>query len=324
MSGGTGVRRMMASGAVIIVGLVASACSDGGSGAGSKPSGASAARRPETPKPAIGSGRIAAGTTGSFEFTGAPSLVDRPLRVWYDAPDDLITAKVLVVMHGQQRNGEEYRDTWIPYARAQNALLIVPEFPDDDYPGSNSYNLGNIVDDNGTPRPEREWSYSVIEPLFDGVRAETGTESEGYYLYGHSAGAQFVHRFILLEPTNRVLRAVSANAGWYTAPEADVEFPYGLEDSPVTDAGLRRSLGAPLVVLLGEDDVETDTDNLRQTPEAERQGSNRLTRGRFFYEVARKRAAALETPFTWEIQTVPGAEHSDEEMAPAAADALFG
>jgi hypothetical protein len=269
-------------------------------------------------------GAIVAGTSGSFEFTAGGRLKDRPLRVWYDAPaGDLTSVPVLVVMHGQQRDGERYRDEWIPYVRPKHALLIVPEFPEDAYPGPEGYNLGNLVGPDGRPIPEGDWSYSLIEPLFDFVRAETGSQRAGYSLYGHSAGAQFVHRFMLFVPNNRVEHAVSANAGWYTLPESDVAFPYGLQASPSTEAGLRRALGAHLTILLGEHDIDTESDSLRATPEAERQGSNRLARGHFFYQAGLGEAAKLRTPFGWTLQTVPSAEHEDAQMAPAAAAILL-
>lgn len=269
-------------------------------------------------------GPILAGTTGSFEFTAYEPLKDRPLKVWYDAPSgDLTSVDVLVVMHGQQRNGETYRDDWIPYARSKRVLLIVPEFSEKFYPGPESYNVGNVVTEDGDPVPESRWSFSIIEPLFDYVRAGTGNHSDGYFLYGHSAGAQFVHRFMILVPNNRVKRAVSANAGWYTAPETDVDFPYGLRGSASTEVGLRRALASSLTILLGEDDVDTDSESLRSTPETDRQGPNRLARGHFFFEAGRQAAAALGSPFGWQLDTVSGAEHSNAEMAPAAAAILF-
>jgi pimeloyl-ACP methyl ester carboxylesterase len=186
------------------------------------------------------------------------------------------------------------------------------------YPGSDAYNLGNVGHE-----PESRWSFSLIEPLFDFVRADVGNRSDGYYLFGHSAGAQFVHRFLLLKPQNRVTRAVSANAGWYTAPETGVDFPYGVRGGPVSDAGLRNALADSLTVLLGENDNDPNDPDLRSSPEADRQGPHRLARGQFFFAAGRATALALGTPFGWRLEIVPGAAHSNSAMAPAAARALF-
>ena len=316
---------------MLIVGCVgASACSGGSDtkSADEKRSntGSSATRAPGTQplNTRHPNESISPGTSGSFEFTGYEPLESRPVTVWYDAPEgDLTSVDVLIVMHGQGRNGEDYLDDWTPHARRNGALLIVPEFSEEFYPGSDSYNVGNLVTDSGDEVPESRWTFSIIEPLFDYVQTDTGNRSDGYFLFGHSAGAQFVHRFMLFKPENRVKRAVSANAGWYTATESDVEFPYGLRGSPSTDAGLRRALAAPLTILLGEDDVDTDADNLRSTPESDRQGENRLARGHFFFEAGRDAAGALGASFAWRLETVPGAEHSDAEMAPTAARLLF-
>ena len=38
-------------------------------------------------------------------------------------------------------------------------------------------------------------------------------------MFGHSAGGQFVHRFVQFKPNSRVNYAISANAGWYTVPD---------------------------------------------------------------------------------------------------------
>ncbi len=263
---------------------------------------------------------IVPGSTGSFEFRGYAPLADRPLRVWYDAPArELTTAKVIVVMHGQGRTGESYRNSWLDEARRAGALLIVPEFSEASYPGSDAYNLGNVESE-----PPSRWSYAAIEPLFDFVQADTGNRTDGYFMYGHSAGAQFVHRFLFLTPNHRVKRAVVANAGWYTAPELGVAFPYGLRGGPVTDAGLRRTLALPVAVLLGENDTNPADPDLRHTAGADRQGLHRLARGSFFFQAGLTTARSLGTPFGWMLQTVPGVAHSNGGMVPAAARILFG
>lgn len=316
----------------MFVGMVFAGCSDEGSDsapkAGARPhplrttSSTSVSGPVDRPVPSTRA--IVPGTAGSFTFDGGQRLGDQSVKVWYDAPaGDLTQVPVLVVMHGQQRDAERYRDEWTPYSRPKHALLIVPEFSEDNYPGPEAYNLGNLVTVDGAAVPERDWSYSVLEPLFDFVRHETGNQRSGYSLYGHSAGAQFVHRFMLVVSNNRVEQAVSANAGWYTVPRPSVGFPYGLAGSPSTEVGLRRALGAHLTVLLGEDDTDAESDSLRSTPEADQQGSNRFARGHFFYDAGRDEAAQLGTPFGWSLRTVPNAGHDDSEMAPAAAPILL-
>lgn len=266
---------------------------------------------------------IRPGTSGSFTFLSSANGSARTVTVWYDAPSEhLSEAEVLVVMTGRQRNGEEYRDEWAPYSRRYGVLLLVPELSEDMFPGDR-YNIGNVVDESGDPVPEGEWAFSLIEPLFDAVVADTGNSSQGYNLYGHSAGAQFVHRFLLLNPDHRVERAVSANSGWYTAIEEETAFPYGLKGSPATKRSVKRALDVPLTILLGQDDDDSDADGLRNTAEAKAQGEHRLARGKFFYKSARDAALLLNVPFRWELVIVPDAAHENAAMAPAAARQLF-
>ena len=75
---------------------------------------------------------------------------------------------------------------------------------------------------------ENEWSFSIIEPLFDSVKSSLSLESEKYNLFGFSAGAQFVHRFIQFKPDARFDKVVAGAAGWYTVPDNSIPFPYGI------------------------------------------------------------------------------------------------
>ena len=128
---------------------------------------------------------------------------------------------------------------------------------------------------------------------------------------------------MLLLPQARYVRAVAANAGWYTMPTFEVAFPFGLGGAPVDEASLRTSLGRDLVVLLGERDVDPNHKQLNRTPSAMAQGVNRFERGHRFYAEAKARAEALATPFGWRLRTVPGAAHQNRPMSRAAADVLF-
>jgi hypothetical protein len=163
----------------------------------------------------------------------------------------------------------------------------------------------------------------MIDPIFDAVRERCHVRTEQYSIYGHSAGAQFVHRFIFFAPRARISRAVSANAGSYMLPDSTKVFPYGFAGAGPGEAGLRVALLQPLVVLLGTADTNTRDSELPHAPEAEAQGPYRLARGEFFFACGEKAAAARKVPFGWKLSLAPGIGHSDKGMAPFALKCLF-
>lgn len=230
---------------------------------------------------------------------------------------------VVFVCHGLQRNGADYLRDWMPLAQAHHFLVIVPEFSTAEFPGAAGYILGNTIDAAGKPRPRAEWSFSMIEPIFDAVRQRTGNQRERYALYGHSAGAQFVQRFLYFVPDARLDRAVAANAGWYMLPDLAVSFPYGLGGTPVTAADLDHALGRSFTVLLGTADTDPQSHSLRHTPEADAQGPHRLARGRGFFQAAQSAAATRGCPLAWTLATAPEVGHSDPGMAPFAVPLLL-
>ncbi|NJL84395.1 MAG: hypothetical protein HC890_18390 [Chloroflexaceae bacterium] len=192
----------------------------------------------------------------SEQFPGT----ERPLRVWYYLPQGVHhNSPILFVLHGVNRNAREYRDTWISHADRHGFLLLVPEFSRADYPGTTGYNLGNIISRSGNFTPPSQWTFNIIEHLFERVKALTGSKVSTYNLFGHSAGAQFVHRFVMLFPNNRVGVAIAANAGWYTFPTMEVDFPYGLGALPKEQQILIPAYAQRLIILLGYGGLPTPT-----------------------------------------------------------------
>ena len=259
--------------------------------------------------------RLAPGR-GDFTFTG---WAGPALRVFYQLPDNVTeTTPVLIVLHGVQRDADNYRDEWARHARERGFIVVAPEYSAADFPGADEYSSGGFLAPDGSTRPPEQWSFAAIEPLFDEVRARTGTRVPRYVIYGHSGGAQFVQRFVLMMPDARYSRAIAANAGWYTMPTLDVDFPYGLRVTPVDRDRLTRALRRPLWILLGARDTNPRSANLRQTPEAARQGPHRLARGDAFYRQAQETAQALGVETNWQRRYVPDAGHDNGAMARAA------
>lgn len=252
--------------------------------------------------------------TGSFEFAppGAP-----PIRVFYAVGSGaLALGRVVVVMHGTTRNAREYRDSWTSLVKDRPWVVIAPQFDQTDFPGAAGYNLGGTVDESSDARPTHDWAFAYIQPLVDQVRALTGVREPTFDLFGHSAGAQFVHRYLEFEPDAPVRRAVAANAGWYTVPDPDIDFPYGLDDAP-GPVDLDGLFARDLTVLLGSEDIEDD--NLRQDQGASRQGRTRIERGEEFYRIGGEQARSRGIPFRWKLRVVPGVAHDHTPMSAEAA-----
>lgn len=240
-------------------------------------------------------------------------------RVLLGRPPGLATDRpVVFVMHGAQRDVDVEFDRWYALALEHEFLLVVAEFNVRDFPGARGYSYGNVQDGNGQPRPRSTWSFEAIEAIFDDLRQRFGMTAEGYAIYGHAAGAQFVHRFLLHVPEARVSRAVAANAGWYAMPDFTVAWPHGLQGSAVGEEPLRHALQAPLTLLLGAENIVPDEPGLRWTPEALAQGPHRVARGEAFFAAGRAAAAERGIAFGWQLATVPGAGQDSDLMAAAA------
>lgn len=250
-----------------------------------------------------------------FDADGEP-----PIDVWtYRPRRHGVDGPVLIVMHGTLRNADEYRDAWIGHAERLGALLLTPEFPSDGYPSGHGYQQLNILNGSGTPTPQRTWGSRRVEALFEHVADALELRTGSYYLYGHSAGGQFVHRSMLLTPSTRARLAIAANAGWYTMPDFETQYPAGLAGSHADEDQLGLALGRQVVVLLGTADNDPQDPYLSRSDAAMRQGPHRLARGKEFFgrlqQAAEERGVALD----WRLELAEGVGHSNADMAALAA-----
>ena len=256
-------------------------------------------------------------TLSSFEF--ADPIVHKTLTVWSFAPTRLgAHAPVLIVMHGASRTARGYCQAWAPHVERKGYLLLCPEFSKREFPDAESYNLGNLERPPG--RGLAGSSFAIVERIFDAATARYGNRSDRYTLYGHSAGGQFVQRMLWFYPQARVDIALAANPGWYTWPDDGIEYPYGTAHAPPHD--LSGAYARRFVLLLGEEDIDPQHPQLNRSQGAMAQGGNRLERGLRFFAAARDSAKRIDAPFAWTMQTVPGADHDNAKMAPAAAALL--
>ena len=262
-------------------------------------------------------------STGVFTFTPTGVLSDKSINVYYHTPQgDLTNFPILFSFHGGSRNADEYRDDWIQMANTNNFMVFAPEFNSDDFPSGDMYNLANIFQDGDNPSSDTfnspdSWTFSIIDQLFDFIKSEIGGNQTTYNAWGHSAGAQFLHRFVFYLPDSKLNIAVCSNAGWYTVPESGVVFPYGLLESQLSNSNLISAFSKKLYVHLGDADTDPNSSSLRHNDIVdEQQGLNRLVRGRYFFETSQEKAESLNATFNWEkTPEVSGVGHDHTAMA---------
>jgi dienelactone hydrolase len=249
-------------------------------------------------------------TSGQFVFEYKTGETVKKIPVYYAAPKSLTQAtRVVFVLHGNGRKSEGYRKEWQPYAAKYNYLVLCPEFSEADFPDIWQYNYGNVYD-NAAKRwtPRNEWTFNAIEGLFDFVRQDPKVTAEAYCLFGHSAGAQFVHRMVLLMPEARFSMAIANGAGFYTEPAFNKNFPAGLKATPATEETLKKAFKKEVIILMGEQDKVSKT--MPKAPEAF-DDYDRVWKAKLFFTEAKAQADKLQVSLNWKFQLVPGAHHND-------------
>ncbi len=250
---------------------------------------------------------------------------------------------ILLVIPGSGRNAAAYRNVWLGVARRRGILVAALHYSADAYDFA-AYHMGGLIRDLVLPDvsgqsvirlrdedirfeinlQQDELLFHDFDRVFRLLKGATGSQREGYDMFGHSAGGQILHRLALFRPQSKAQRIVAANAGFYTLPDFDRPLPTGLAGTGASAETLRQALAVHLTILLGEnDDGDDDGGILLHTPTIDEQGLGRRTRGLSFFETGRAAARRLETPFNWQQQTVPGVGHDFRGMSMAAAAFLY-
>ena len=251
------------------------------------------------------------------------------VEVFYHVPVSYSSSsKIVFGLHGGSRDAEGLRDNMIQKSVDYNFILIAPKFSSSDFSLGDGYNLGNVYVDGDNPstntlNDEHEWSFSIIEPLFDSVKSSLSIENDKYNLFGFSAGAQFVHRFIQFKPDARFDKVVAGAAGWYTVPDNTIPFPYGFDNSILNSTNLNNLLSSDLFIQVGALDNNPNSAGLRHNEYADAQGLNRVTRAVNFFETGQNIAESLGFNLNWSIHVIQGAGHNLIPNAENACDLMF-
>lgn len=267
--------------------------------------------------------------SGFFEYNAYEPLAKQPVKVFFHIPVNAnANTPIVFLFHGDDRNAIEYRNALINKSDALNFIILAPEFSEGYYPTGDKYNLGNVFldGDNPTPatlNPESIWTFSVIEPIFDYFKKSLLLSSNTYHIIGHSAGGQFAHRFMMFKPNARYNTIVASASGWYTVPDLNVDFPYGLKKSPLENQSFSSLFAKKVYIQIGSLDNDTNSPGLRHNVQADAQGLNRLTRANYFFDFAKNKASQNSLNFQWQLSIVNGLDHSYSPAINYAADLIF-
>ncbi|MBT4916301.1 MAG: hypothetical protein HON66_05695 [Formosa sp.] len=266
--------------------------------------------------------------SGTFPFV-YNSNTNKSLDVYCHIPENSDSSTPIVFLfHGNNRNANEYRNSLVAKANLYGFILLVPEFTTTQFPGGDGYNLGNVFTDGDNPSAsslnnESEWAFSVIEPLFTYAIQNLNNQSSKYHIIGHSAGAQFAHRFLFFKPLARIDKMVASASGWYTTLDLETNFPYGINASPLEDINFSLLFSKQLTILVGSNDNDPNSSALRHNSIVDLQGLNRLDRAISFYNNAQSKAADLNVNFEWDFVINPNEDHNYLIAVSKASDIIF-
>lgn len=250
--------------------------------------------------------------------------VDRPFKLMTYRPYRYTPDRpVVIVQHGVLRNGDEYRDFWVPAADKHNLLIVAPTFSEAIWPGVESYNNGRVFTPSGNVRHVDGWTYALVERVIADLRASEVADCRQVYVFGHSAGGQFVHRLMSSQSHAPFCAVTASNPGWYTLPTFEHPFPEGLDGVGLSEDHLIKLLAYPMTILAGDQDIDTEDPNLPNEPAVLRQGPHRFARAQHYFDAGKREAERRGVAFGWTLQVVPGIGHDGQAMSEVCASLWF-
>ena len=253
------------------------------------------------------------------EWDGAPIDV-----ITYIPPNATPSTPILIVIPGASRDAQRFHASWLDLAKKNHFSVITIGAKKSFFPDEYSYNAGGVITENGDLVDDSKWLFSALEPIFNDFKKRYGFLSKKFYLFGHSAGGGFVHRYLFFKKEAPVLKAVAANPAFVTLPDKNTLYPFGLKGIPNSDKNIKSWMNKDMAILLGEDDLGPRTKPLSNGQMARAQGPNCFERGKLLYNTTKIKAQELGFDFNWELITVPLVGHDNYKLAPYASIYLFG
>lgn len=212
--------------------------------------------------------------------------------------------RIMYTIHGISRNAEEHIQGFIPQAERYGTVMIAPLFTKEAFPRYQQ--LGTSVN--------QERADMAFDHVLQDAHEWLEIPPAPMRMFGFSGGGQFVHRYAMFYP-KRVARMVLAAPGWYTFPDPERKYPYGIKSSrdwPNLKFAMDKFLQIPTRVLTGEEDDLRDKD-LNKTREIDSfQGLNRVERAERWTAAARALGRSYDISTDFHLENVPNASHAYE------------
>lgn len=261
-----------------------------------------------------------------FTYNELSALSDKPLTVHYIIPSagDITQMPILFVFPGESCDADIHLGYFVDWAKRNRVMVFAFEYSTTYYPSTTEYILGGINKSQSSVGilSKDKWNFNYVDAVFNDIRLSTKSTQSSYDMWGHSAGAQYVHRFCTFVENSHVNRAIAANSGWYSVADESISFPYGYKEVTDVDwiAQLPKVFARRFYVQLGGND--TNTAGLNNNEGSMVQGTNRLERGKYYFSTSKSIANSKGLPFNWTQIIVPNVGHEPEKMAKAAMELL--
>jgi len=247
---------------------------------------------------------------------------DKPdVEIFYITPDQINKdTKVIFVMHGNSRNAEDYLSAWIPHVLNKNVIVAAPQFTKTDF---RYFFLLEMAESSGKINNNKnEYINNSISLFFNYMKSKFSLSTQTYSMFGHSAGAQFTHRYMLLSKDQRISNAVIANAGWYTFTTND-EFPYGIKNSPIniSNEQIKWFMSNKVNLLIGSEDIGSKSVN--SSKGAKLQGITRVDRANSYFNSLITSAEDKNYALRWNYKVLDNVDHDFKKVTPYAANILL-
>ncbi|UCG32955.1 MAG: alpha/beta hydrolase [Phycisphaerales bacterium] len=279
-----------------------------------------------------GDSRIAAGEQG----TVVVKAVEHGRYVQYVPRDCSKGWRMAVLVHGMLGRDEDAVDVarrfierWTSAADERNIILVAPAFDQENFGGRRGPGGGY----RGLFGREIG-ADAFVNEIVDQYRALSSEYDGRFYLYGHSAGGQFVSRYVVRHP-QRVIAAVISAAGTYAFPNPEVAWTNGMKPLvrsmrwPGSDEtkhilitpdpkGWVQAATLPITVVVGAEDTEL-------LPGIEGQdGRTRIQRARRWVRAMNRLASEHECRGRVRLSLVEGVGHNSADLTGKCIEALLG